>query len=87
MSTPSTDAGLPIYQSPDLTGTTPTYRDDEVCSHGPDHGYVYPGRRVVDVPGRIWPAARPEDCTDTSHTCEWLTEAVLVCRGCGLDVT
>jgi hypothetical protein len=82
-----TDARLPVYQPPDLTGTTLTYHDSEVTSHGPDLGYVYPGRLVVEVPGRTWPAARPEDCTDTGQAGEWLTEHVLVCPGCGLDAT
>ena len=85
MSTPP--SGLPTYQPPDLVGTPLTYRDSDVTCHGPDREYVYPGRRVVDIPGHIWPAARPEDCTDTSQTGEWLNDRVLVCPGCGLDST
>lgn len=78
----------PVYEPPELAGTTLTYRDDEVTGHGQgaDLAYVYPGRRVVEVPGRAWPAARPEDCSDTGPG-EWLAGRVLVCRGCGLDVT
>jgi hypothetical protein len=87
MRTPATGTRLPVYEPPDLTGTPLRYRDSEVTSHGPDREYVYPGRRVVEIPGHTWPAARPEDCTDTSHTGHWLTDRVLVCRGCGLDST
>lgn len=87
MRAPIPDTSLPGYQAPDLTGTPLRYRDGHVTSHGPDQQYVCPGRRVVEIPGHTWPAARPEDCTDTSLTGQWLTNRVLVCPGCGLDST
>lgn len=75
------------YQVPDLSGTPLSYRDEDVTSHGPDRTYVAPGRRVVEVPGRTWPARRPEECADDAVIGEWLYERVLVCPGCGLDST
>ena len=54
--------------------------------HGFSRGYVYPGRQILDVPGRTWPAGRPEDCTSTDPG-EWVCDDVLVCTGCGLDCT
>lgn len=74
-------------QSLDLTGTGMAHRDHEVRFHGPEQQFVWPGRTVVDVPDRVWPAARPEDCTDESGQGEWINNELLVCRGCGLDCT
>lgn len=65
-----------------ITTTTPAH-------HGPDpvYGYVAPGRVVVEVAGREWPSM-PEACVAGDMDTEWVAEgAVLVCVGCGLDVT
>jgi hypothetical protein len=81
-------AKLTPYQGPDLAGTGLTYRPGAVEHHGSEETFVWPGRQVVDVPGRTWPAARPEECTDETNAGEWLGDgAVLVCPGCGLDST
>lgn len=100
-----TDArtGVPLYQPPDLTGTALSLRDHAVAHHGDapaDPEFVWPGRRVIDVPGHTWPAARPEQCSDLSDRGVWLDSTgntsdpgagpgpvVLVCPGCGLDST
>ena len=53
-----------------------------------NHGgrrYVYPGRAVLQLPGHSWPR-EPERCCDHGGTW-WATEDLLVCRGCGVDVT
>jgi hypothetical protein len=75
-----------VYRRPDLTGTGMRYRDQPVTYHGEDFDRVVPGRRVVDVPGRVWPARRPEDCVSTEIG-EWITLELLLCEGCGLDCT
>lgn len=91
------------YEELNLAGTVLTYRAEHVAYHGPDKEFVDPGRRVVTVPGRIWSAARPEDCPDNSITGIWFDDAgqavstlrspeaaagiVLLCSTCGLDCT
>ncbi|NUT99184.1 MAG: hypothetical protein HOY78_44985 [Saccharothrix sp.] len=77
-------------------------RDQPVHYHGPDREYVYPDRRVVLVPDRMWAAERPEVCTEASSTGVWFDEhgrqvdsiesaldagVFLLCAGCGLDCT
>lgn len=48
---------------------------------------IAPGRFVVDIPDRSWPTA-PDRCRDYSGRGEWILDgSVLVCSGCGLDVT
>ncbi|MGW2725604.1 hypothetical protein [Streptomyces sp. NPDC001492] len=58
-------------------------------SHG--GGYVWPGRMVLNVPGRTWPHL-PADCPrPETAPGEWIGEGTpaetLVCPGCGLDCT
>ena len=80
------------YEPPSLDGTAITW-GDEPEHHGGE--FVFPGRRVAVIPGRIWPSA-PEECPHGAfelsnpavpHT-EWLAGGtLLVCTGCGLDST
>jgi hypothetical protein len=55
---------------------------------------------VIEVPGRTWPVARPEDCPDRPITAIWFDAnghevanpdgfdgLVLLCSLCGLDCT
>lgn len=94
--------GLPLYLPPDLTGTILTIRAQPVAYHGNDPAdaeFVYPGRRVIDVAGHTWLAARPEECAGPllmwldRHGNAWLPAypspdaVVLVCLRCGLDCT
>jgi hypothetical protein len=77
------------YQPPDLAGTDLSWEDREIATHGApgDRVFVYPGRRVVRVPGRVWPS-EPEECTAGLTETEWLAGGtLLVCLGCGLDST
>ncbi|GHH25591.1 hypothetical protein [Streptomyces rubradiris] len=76
---------LYVFEYPLPEGVT--MRTEPVLFHGPDRDFVYPGRRAVDVIGRTWPAARPEECTNTEWRGEWIAGQVLVCTGCGLDCT
>lgn len=72
------------YEPPDLAGTAITW-GDEPAHHGGE--FVFPGRRVAVIPGRIWPNA-PEECTAGQFDTEWLAgNRLLVCTGCGLDST
>jgi hypothetical protein len=78
-------AGEDRYVPPDLTGTGLSYRQEPVAYHGEEFEFVFPGRGVLIVPGRTWPARRPEECTSTE-----LFEQIaglLVGPGCGLDGT
>lgn len=81
----------PGYVPPDLSDYAASWRGEEVRYHYSDlsdRELVYPGRRVLELPGRTWPAARPEECADADSTGEWVVGGrVLVCRGCGLDCT
>lgn len=70
----------------DAAGTTITYSSNQVERHGMTE-FVWPGRRTVQLGGRTWPAARPEECTDSGRPTEWITPEILVCTGCGLDCT
>ena len=63
-----------------------SWRPTPPAYHGPAAGYVYPGRRVLDIPGRPWPAGTPAECTSTDPG-EWITPDALICTGCGLDCT
>jgi hypothetical protein len=84
---PTRAADRHLYQRPDLSGTGISYLDQSVAHHGPDRDFVYPDRAVAVVPGRTWPATRPEDCDHTGGG-EWFREgALLLCPGCGLDCT
>jgi hypothetical protein len=64
-------------------------RDEPVAYHlaGDEKQYVFPGRRVIDVPGWTWPAARPEECQNNEWSGKWFEDKVLLCTGCGLDCT
>lgn len=82
------------YQGVELPdGVTLRQQDADVAYHGREpfsREGVAPGRRVVVVPGREWPASSPEECEDYSRTGEWISDGsrdVMVCRGCGLDCT
>lgn len=82
------------YEPLDLTLTRSgaSWRDAEVRYHGADEvdrAGVWPGRRVLDIPGRDWPYPSPEECGRAGDLRgEWvLGYAVLVCPGCGLDCT
>ncbi|MEU5959249.1 hypothetical protein [Streptomyces sp. NPDC047525] len=58
------------------------------ASHG--GGYVAPGRYVLVVPGRTWSALPAECPVSELAPGEWIGQgeaAVLVCTGCGLNVT
>jgi hypothetical protein len=75
----------PVRAKPEELPEGVTYRETAVKHHG---GYYVAGERtVLDVPGRKWPASRPEECEDDSMTGEWLNDHVQVCRGCGLETT
>jgi hypothetical protein len=57
--------------------------------HTPYREFVWPGRRVLVIPGfPSWPYT-PEDCPGTQeYGTRWLLDdSVLVCMGCGLDST
>lgn len=55
--------------------------------HGPDQGYIYPGRRVAHLPGFSWPST-PETCAAGRFDTVWVLDGqLLLCRGCGLDAT
>lgn len=68
-------------------------RDDaswgaEASYHTPDREFVYPGRKVLELPLFSWPHT-PEECPGSAEFgTEWFFEGtVLVCKGCGLDST
>ncbi|WP_434740745.1 hypothetical protein [Micromonospora sp. SH-82] len=86
---------VPPFTPADLTATPHRYRTPlplhspvpgpPVVHHGAaDELWVYPGRPVVNGP---WPAATPEQCTTPDDTTWLAAGTVLVCTGCGLDVT
>ncbi|GLZ28116.1 hypothetical protein Lesp02_03060 [Lentzea sp. NBRC 105346] len=101
--------GYAPFEFADLSGTPMRIREELVGWHGPvdeESGtgdWVYPGRTVIDVPGRDWQASRPEDCPNESAAGIWLDAAgdevpavgdaantggiVLLCPQCGLDCT
>jgi hypothetical protein len=100
--------GYPPFQSVDLSGTPMRVREELVHRHGCDEGrfagaWVYPGRTVIEVPGRTWPVARPQDCLDEPIAAVWFDAEgrevanpldpdapdgiVLLCPRCGLDCT
>lgn len=64
-------------------------RDEPVTGHQEygDLYFVAPGRRVIDLPGRTWPAARPEECRNEGVKSSWFENKALLCLGCGLDCT
>ena len=70
---------------PDLAETGIGFRNEPVFYHGPDREPVPDGRTVVVVPGRVWPAAKPEYCTHTGLFELLPGDLLLVCPGCGLD--
>jgi hypothetical protein len=54
-----------------------------------DHAgaFVWPGRRVLQIRGHVWPYP-PSTCPMGDFDTQWLCEGtVLVCSGCGLDCT
>jgi hypothetical protein len=101
------DQDVPPFETPHLHGTPMRAREQLVRWHGSDDDgfgtWVYPGRTVIEVPGRTWPVARPENCTDESFTGIWFDatgnpvpdvldpdapeSVVLLCAQCGLDCT
>jgi hypothetical protein len=101
--TPFVTSDVSPYERPSLADIALRYRDQEVAFHGSAEApeSVWPGRRVVDIDGRTWPAPRPEECTHTEFRGQWLTATgqvddphldidtaiVLVCPNCGLDCT
>lgn len=78
---------LPPYIGP-LLRTTDVFWGDVPQYHTPDREFVYPGRRVLDLPLFSWPHA-PEDCPGgEEYGTKWLfDDTILVCTGCGLDST
>lgn len=64
-------------------------RDQSIAYHleGELHAEVYPWRRVIDIPGQTWPAARPEECQNNRNIKARWCGRVLLCLGCGLDLT
>lgn len=81
---------LPVPPDPAEAPSPYAHRDEPVTYHGLDpleRTAAAPWRRVVLVPGRTWPCARPEECVDYSGTGEWVAGTVLVCPSCGLDCT
>jgi hypothetical protein len=64
-------------------------RDEVVRYHLMDGArtFVAPGRRVIDLPGWTWRAARPEECENGTWDGKWIEGKVLLCTGCGLDCT
>jgi len=86
---PANGSSAGTYDPPELPDGV-TWRDAAVGYHTPGGGFVYDGRRVVEIPGRTWPAARPEECSVEPwiEQGEWLFDGtLLVCPGCGLDCT
>jgi hypothetical protein len=76
-----------VYLNPKLIGGEAQW-GEEVDFHTPARLYVFPGRRILDLPCLIWPHT-PEDCPGgEDYGGTWLFEdTVLVCSGCGLDCT
>lgn len=65
-------------------------RSELVSGHleGGELYFVAPGRRVIDISGTAWPAARPEECQNNGNVkAQWHENKVLLCQGCGLDCT
>lgn len=100
--------GCTPLELPDLSGTPMRVREELVHRHGSDEGWfggewVYPGRTVIEVPGRTWRVGRPEDCLDEPVVAIWFGAqghivsdpsdpdgpdgVVLLCSLCGLDCT
>lgn len=99
--------GAAPFEPVQLEGMPMHLRQELVRWHGLDQDsigqLVHPGRTVIEVPGRTWPAARPEECTDDTSTGTWFDAngidvldpldpgapegIVLLCPQCGLDCT
>lgn len=62
-------------------------RQQSVAHHGEEFDCVPSGRQVVEIPGRTWPAARPEECIASTWLGQWITPQLPVCAGCGLHCT
>lgn len=78
-----------IYKIEDIPEGA-SIRDEHVRGHreGGELYFVAPGRRVIDIPGETWSAARPEECEGgTDVKTRWYENKVLLCTGCGLDCT
>ena len=98
----------PIFDLPNVDGTPMTVREELVLWHGQPDSFravqpIAPGSRVIEVPGRMWPAVRPERCREESGRGIWFDAEgqeipdvlapgapggiVMLCPGCGLDCT
>ncbi len=50
-------------------------------------GYIAPGRHVLQLHSQTW-AFRPENCQSGDFDNTWYLDGqLLLCNGCGLDVT
>lgn len=103
----ATAQGLTPFEAWHIDGTPMRARQQLVRWHGdPDDDFgawVYPGRTVIEVPGRTWPVPRPEVCPAEPFTGIWFDATgrpvpdvlapdapegvVFLCAQCGLDCT
>ncbi|EWM19728.1 hypothetical protein [Kutzneria sp. 744] len=70
----------PTFELPNVDGTPMTVREELVQCHGQPGTFraaqpIAPGSRVIEVPGRMWPAVRPERCCDESGRGIWFDAA------------
>lgn len=73
------------YAPPDVTGWGYAWSLSSPTAHA--GAFVWPGRRVLQIPGHVWPH-HPSICPMGDLNTQWLCDGtVLVCAGCGLDGT
>jgi hypothetical protein len=66
----------------------PELPPQKVRYHGKElHEYVAPGRYVIEIPGRTYAYASPEECENYSMFGEILDDGRVICPDCGLDAT
>ena len=82
--TAAVSADLALYEPPALPAASGARWGVAATSH---RGlFVYPGRRVLHLPGWTW-THQPAGCPVVDRNIWMLEGAVLVCAGCGLDGT